>query len=734
MKASSEMRKFKHFTLGGIQQKIFNLVLIMIILVIAAYSVVIFHQINAISGLVTETNDKQKASITETSKKTMDAVIAQSLTTSTQLQAQIANDMFSDTANAVSTIGDYAKMLFEAPEGREAHEVALPDAAKDGTACVQLLTEEGVDPADPAIAEKVRLAGNLSEILLSVYSHAELDSIYVALPEGVMLLVDNHPSSKFGSNGEILSIAMRDRDWYKGASETGGLYFTDIISDVFTGKTCIMCAVPVFADGKLAAVIGADLFLDNMQKYVNAMSEKNGFVCIVNNRGHVVFSPAAEGIFQVKANSGAEDLRTLGSSEFASFLEEAMRENTDVRLLQVDGKDWYMTGAPISAVGWSVLSLVSKEAADQPTLMMETQHETILAEAKGVFSTGISNARTMILVLLGIVTVLALTGAAILASRIVKPLTRMTERVVSLGGEDLQFRMEDTYRTGDEVEALAESFATLSARTLRYVDQVRAVTAEKERIGTELALATNIQASMLPHIYPAFPERPEFDIFASMDPAKEVGGDFYDYFLVDDDHLCIVIADVSGKGVPAALFMMASKIILQSTAMLGYSPAEIMARTNQAICSNNEAQMFVTVWLGILELSTGKLVAANAGHELPAVKHPDGKFELYKDKHGFVVGGMEGIKYRPYELQLEPGSKLFLYTDGVAEATSAEKELFGTERMIDALNADPDASPEQLLKNVRAHVDGFVKEAEQFDDLTMLCVEYRGSGKEAKQG
>ena len=178
--------------------------------------------------------------------------------------------------------------------------------------------------------------------------------------------------------------------------------------------------------------------------------------------------------------------------------------------------------------------------------------------------------------------------------------------------------------------------------------------------------------------------------------------------------------------------MMASKIILQSVAMMGHSPAEILRRTNDAICSNNEAQMFVTVWMGILELSTGKLTAANAGHEFPAIRRPNGAFELFKDRHGFVIGGMEGVRYKEYELQLEPGSKLFVYTDGVAEATSAEQELFGTERMIDALNTDPEASPQQILKNVRDGVDGFVKEAEQFDDLTMLCVEYKGNEADRK--
>ena len=280
-------------------------------------------------------------------------------------------------------------------------------------------------------------------------------------------------------------------------------------------------------------------------------------------------------------------------------------------------------------------------------------------------------------------------------------------------------------RTGDEVENLSLIMADMERDLYGYEENLTKITAEKERIGTELALANRIQENMLPNIFPAFPDRDEFDIYASMDPAKAVGGDFYDFFLVDDDHLCMVMADVSGKGVPAALFMMASKIILANNAMTGKSPAQILTDTNAAVCSNNRADMFVTVWLGILEISTGVLTAANAGHEYPVLKKPGGAFELVRDRHGFVLGGMDGMKYKEYELTLEPGAKLFLYTDGVPEATDGEGNMFGTDRMLEALNEDPGASPSGILKNVRAAVDGFVKDAEQFDDLTMLCLEYR---------
>ena len=284
-------------------------------------------------------------------------------------------------------------------------------------------------------------------------------------------------------------------------------------------------------------------------------------------------------------------------------------------------------------------------------------------------------------------------------------------------------------QTGDELERLSQTMALMERDIAEHEEKLTAITAERQRIEAELTLATSIQAAMLPHIFPAFPERSEFDIYASMKPAKEVGGDFYDYFLIDQDHLCMVMADVSGKGVPAALFMMASKIILQSCAMLGQSVVDIMTKTNEAICSNNEAEMFVTVWLGILELSTGRLTAANAGHEYPVLKQENGVFEVFRDQHSFVIGGMEDSKYKQYELQLEPGDKVFVYTDGVPEAVDAQDNMFGTARMVDVLNQDPDASPETVLNSMQEAVESFAGEAPQFDDMTMMCIEYSGTDK-----
>ena len=278
----------------------------------------------------------------------------------------------------------------------------------------------------------------------------------------------------------------------------------------------------------------------------------------------------------------------------------------------------------------------------------------------------------------------------------------------------------------NEIGELSSDVMDMTVEIDHYLDEISTITKERERIGAELELASSIQSSQLPNIFPAFPERNEFDIYATMDPAKAVGGDFYDFFMVDDDHLCLMIADVSGKGIPAALFMMASKIVIGNNAMMGKSPAKILHDTNNSICKHNSEEMFVTVWLGILEISTGRLVSANAGHEYPIVRRKDGLYENLKDSHGFILGGMEGVRYKETEIILEPGSSLFVYTDGVPEATASDKSMFGNDRLLKALNEEPGADPETTLNNIRKALDDFVQEAEQFDDVTMMSLLYRG--------
>ena len=710
--------------MGGLQQKIFNLMLIFIIALVAVYVTVSVVLQNNLSKIVQSAGEEQQNSISAISAQTMEAAVTASMTKTTALQAYIADDLFSDVRTDVMTLQSFAKELFAHADAFSAHDFYPPDKANDGVPSVQMQHEAGVDPSK---SEALGLVANMSEIMLSMFSNSSrLSSCFVATPDGCILFADDRAGAYIAEDGSVYDFEVRSRPWYIQAVEAGKLIFTGVELDAFTDIAGLVCAAPVYNDGRLVAVVGADIFLTAISDYVNTTASYGSFVCVVNENGQVLFSPNSEGTFKSELSANAHDLRKSENTALGQFVTDALKGATDVQTVTVDGKEYYLVGSPMPTMGWTVISAVDKAVTDQPTDQMLKSYDDITRNSLASYRDGAKRATRTVIIATVVILILATTGALFVASRVVKPIEHMTKRINSLSGEDTAFEMEKIYKTNDEIEVLAESFAALSGKTREYIKQITEITAEKERIGTELSLATRIQADMLPNIYPAFPDRTEFDVYASMDPAKEVGGDFYDFFLIDDDHLCMVMADVSGKGVPAALFMMASKIILSNNAMTGKSPAQILTDTNAAICSNNREQMFVTAWLGILEISTGKLTAANAGHEYPVIRQTGGKFELLKDKHGFVIGGMEGIKYKEYEVQLTPGSKLFLYTDGVPEATNAENELFGTDRMLAALNDSADVPPEEMLRNLRRAVDDFVKDAEQFDDLTMLGLEYKG--------
>ena len=278
----------------------------------------------------------------------------------------------------------------------------------------------------------------------------------------------------------------------------------------------------------------------------------------------------------------------------------------------------------------------------------------------------------------------------------------------------------------NEIAELSADLAEMTEELTAYMEQNEEAIAKEEHDRTELALAGKIQAAMLPSVFPPYPDRKDFEIYASMSPAREVGGDFYEFFLVDDSHLCMMIADVSGKGIPAALFMMAAKILLEHNVKMGKSPAQVLSDVNTAICNKNVADMFITVWLGIIDLGCGKMICANAGHEYPILKKAGGLYEIVKDKHDLVLGAMKELDYSEYELSMDPGSSLFVYTDGLTEAVDPDQKMFGTDRIVEELNREPDRSPEEVLRGMKEAVDEFVKGQESFDDLTMVGFSYHG--------
>ena len=308
---------------------------------------------------------------------------------------------------------------------------------------------------------------------------------------------------------------------------------------------------------------------------------------------------------------------------------------------------------------------------------------------------------------------------AVLWRMVIRPILMIKNETIYFSEHNELSGMLSKIRNHDEIGSLSNSVEEMSGKINRYITELTKVTAEKERISTELNVATKIQSDMLPKAYPPFPARKDFDLFAKMDPAKEVGGDLFDYLLLDSDHLMLVVGDVSGKGVPAALFMVIAKTLLSSHAAQGLSPSEIFEITNNQLCNGNETGLFVTCWLGILTFSTGELRFVNAGHPYPVLYH-DGNFSFVKTKPNFVLGGMEGLHYKEHSITLEKGDRIFVYTDGVTEATDSSEELFGEERLLEAMKGTENLDSPETLKSVRASIDKFVGEAEQFDDITML--------------
>ena len=352
----------------------------------------------------------------------------------------------------------------------------------------------------------------------------------------------------------------------------------------------------------------------------------------------------------------------------------------------------------------------------------EIQYILDMSEVRAYLNSFLINMLLISFAIIGITIILYIFFVRKMVTKPVGKLTAFTQEITKTGMFENQ---HIDIKTGDEIESLSQSFNFMLAELENYIANLSKVTAEKERIGAELDIAKHIQASMLPCIFPAFPERKEFDIYATMEPAKEVGGDFYDFFMVDDTHLAIVMADVSGKGVPAALFMVIGKTLIKDHTTPGRDLGKVFTEVNQLLCESNSEELFITAFEGVLDLVTGEFVYVNAGHEMPFICKAGGDFEPYKIRAGFVLAGMEGMKYRAGSTRLEPGDKIFQYTDGVTEATNLKNELYGMNRLGAILNKVKEGTPNDILPAIKKDIDEFVGDADQFDDITMLCLEYK---------
>ena len=618
-------------------------------------------------------------------------------------KADLADSELGKYADYIRDFSSYIHDLYQHPEDYVQREVFPPDAASAGVCTMQRYLVSP-DISVEATAQERRLLGNLEQLWAPVLSGSKdmITTIYVGTQSGFLLSYDDCADLGVTPGSDESYFDYFQSSWYTSAMEAGTVLFTDTYPDAYGRGLMISCAAPFYdAQDQFAGVVCMDILIGDLTSYVIDVALGEGaYAFLVNASGDIIASA------DMKATDAA--FESILDASSAVYEVSAPIINGETGVMLTSGGVYYAY-TPVSSANWKFCVHIPESLVLAPVKAME---------------------RNIIAAIFAFVAALALIIFCVVlmvrrfSQKLTAPLTALGQDVQTISSGDLDYRAE--IRSNDEIGDLAGSFNNMAASLKQHIENLTAVTAEKERIGAELDVATHIQKSMLPCIFPAFPERKEFDVYATMNPAKEVGGDFYDFFMVDDTHLAVVMADVSGKGVPAALFMVIGKTLIKDHTQPGKSLGEVFTDVNNMLCDSNSEGLFITAFEGVLDLVTGEFRYVNAGHEPPYLCKQGEGFEAYKIKAGFVLAGMEDLRYREGSLQLSPGDRIFLYTDGVTEATDGANQLYGSERLHRVLNANLDAGPETLLPAVKADVDQFVGDAPQFDDITMLCLAYRG--------
>ena len=708
------------------KKKVFNVIIGMVGIVIVIIFVLLSVQMFVTRRDLIENGKKAGEVMEGLSENAMHTQAHRFLLESSQIRARLYDETFEAFQDSVIMIADAAADIYDNPEHYGQASQDQYDESNLGELVSFVAYGDQVDREGADLQKEEALLGNLRSTLKSVRRSNEfMTADYFATESGLFFCAESVTEYNLPKDNEPLYFEARQRPWYTAAKESGVPSFTGMIHDADTGKEALSCGVPVYSGGVLKGVAGAGLFLDTIRSDVDSfrIGEK-GFSCIINDRGQILFS-GTEDTALAATRDDDSDLRNSENEELAYLAEAALRGETGVTLVSLNDERYYVAYAPMETVSWSYLTALPEQEVQAPTeallreLYLNTQNLNVFVKQ------AISSSFLFLLLIFLLMGIAAFLISERFSSKLVEPVTELTEKVKNTEGDNLDFSWE--LETGDEVQVLAEAFGSMTKRMKQYIADITAITAEKERIGAELSVATHIQASMLPGIFPAYPDRHEFDLYAAMDPAKEVGGDFYDFFFIDSDHLALVIADVSGKGVPAALFMVIAMTIIENTAQSTRKTDLAFELTNAQLCEGNAESMFVTAWIGIVNLKTGLMSWCDAGHENPYIIHADGSIELIKPKKKRPpIAVSEDVHYIANETKLQKGDRLFLYTDGVVEATSADVELFGNKRLEESLHRYKSDAPNMLLRNVRRDIDAFVGDAPQFDDLTMLAFQYFG--------
>lgn len=738
----------------SIRFKVTALLLSMVLLTMLTAAGVSFYSLNRMKQITMEGSAQLGQTAAEDAEKALEELAEENLQTLAEERAAYIEEKYSAVEAYVLGIAAQAQDIYEHPDKYPEREVALPVPGSSELAAQLLwskrLEAEGLSQSGiPGYTEELLKLGNLQDLLVQYNAHNDMvSSTYLATETGWMLQADYIAYSKYeeaaAGEGQGLPIPYEadSREWYQKAKEVQGgqVIYTDVIRDIHGEGDCIVCASPVRVDGRVVAVAGVGSYLNTVKRAVlNTDVGEEGYAFLVNENGQVMVSGRMEGETAAYAEKDA-DLRKSMNEQLSEAAFLMLEGRTGSQKLTLDGQEVYLAYAPLKRLGWSFVTVLNVEEIVEPA---RKSQELILALTEQVSGTQNTTIRGMLLyfcLMMAALSVSISLAGTLFSRKLTKPIHRLTEEVARMDGGNLDYRIQ--IYTGDEVEELGRAFNKMTAQVQEHIHNLAAVTAEKERIRTEIQVASRLQADMLPEAEGAFADRREFTLYATMDPAKGVGGDFYDFFLLDENHLALVMADVSGKGVPAALFMVVSRTLIRSRlggclngrTDMGQALAEAVEAVNASLCDNNKNDMFVTAWIGILDLYHGTVAYVNAGHCRPLIRRADGEAVYDRAVSGFVLAGLEESAYRPFRLELEEGDTLFLYTDGVTEATNTEKELYGEQRLQQAVSGFMKENPQMLLERIKEDVDAFWKGAEQFDDITMLALTWQGRGRQELTG
>ncbi len=709
----------------NLQKKITTLCVGIVVLITIAVGMLMVLQKRNLTKQNEQSTETYNKVVGEMSATSMTEQVQQRMTDVTNSNAKLANAKFEELENQVTLLANVTSRIFSNPQDYASRDIPLPDAANDGSLSVQLLQSEKVADADASLVkQRIGLLGNLQETIYEVNNNfTNMASDYVAVEPGILIQADYIAASKFDEDGTILPYEADTRPWYRGAKEAKDTYFTSVSQDAHTNEKGIMCGVPIYVNDEFIGVAGAGMYLSDIDELVSDIRIGSaGYACIVNQNGEVIFSPKEDGELMIDTENQS-DLRSTENTDLGELINKVLSGENGIRMLKLDGENYYIAYAPMTTVGWGFLTVLAEDEVLRPTNeLLQEMDESSVATKEGMRNM-MRASLLALLTMLFVFCLLAAMFAFLLSRHIVKPIQQLTKTISKMDGDNLDFTWELKDQK-DETSILAGAFLDMTQKMKEYINHITEITAEKERIGAELNVATKIQADMLPKIFPAFPGQHEFDVYAQMQPAKEVGGDFYDFFMIDNDHLAIVIADVSSKGVPAALFMVIAKTLIKNHALNQEPLNELFYKVNNQLCEGNEEGMFVTAWMGVLTVSTGSFEYINAGHN-PQLLMNNEQYDWIEANPGFVLAGMEGIPYQSATVQLKHGARIFLYTDGVTEAQNAAHELFGEDRLLESLAVHGKKPLQEMLEHVRSDIDTFAGDVEQFDDITMLVFEYK---------